>query len=162
MGRQAVEGVIARQPSRGHDHERAWTLPDVAGSAEVVIRETDALRALLRARGASRRAPVRLEFDGLSESEGRLAGERLTRWRLECGCTWGAVATVAGLVVMATWLVLRFDVTSVAFVLRLPVAIGAVVACAGLGKAVGVARARWRFRREVNALLARVSPMGEG
>jgi hypothetical protein len=63
---------------------------------------------------------------------------------------------------MATWLVLRFDVTSVAFVLRLPVAIGAVVACAGLGKAVGVARARWRFRREVNALLARVSPMGEG
>jgi len=118
----------------------------------IVIDSVAAMRDVPR-RG---KGPLVLQLPGLPAEEAAAAGERLNRYRTECGCSAGAHLMTIAFVLSLAVAVLA-DGASRALFLHLPLALPAALVGAGVGKAGGIALARRRARREIADLLARVT-----
>jgi predicted phage tail protein len=84
----------------------------------------------------------------------------LDAYRRDCGCSTGgafSLLAIAGVLAWRGWsLAQGGTVTAGAGVVALLVALGAGILMGGVGKAVGLARARARFRRAVARLVDRI------
>lgn len=119
--------------------------------APLVVGEVEQLRALLRSNALYSKQPLIFALAALSPQENFAFAERLNQYRQECGCSLGAQCMAASLILSTAWVVDRSSL--VALWWQIPVALAAALLCAGGGKAVGIARARRKLRREVNFFL---------
>jgi hypothetical protein len=129
--------------------------PLLAGDAGLVIDDADGLRALRRSRDLYSSRPVAIRLPGLTPAQAAEIGERLQRDRTECGCALGAKSFFAGLAVTVVLTLTRPE-RPPALPWRVLLALVFAVACAGAGKAAGIASARRRLRREIDRLLVMI------
>ena len=127
-------------------------MADAATGPVIVIDSVAALQDVARF-GKGR---LVLQLPGLPAEEAAATGERLNRYRTECGCSAGArlMMTAFGLSLTIAVLV---DGASRALFLHAPLAFPAAVVGAGVGKARGIALARRKARREISDLFARLA-----
>jgi len=101
------------------------------------------------------RQRVILNIPGLADA--RAGGERLNRYRHECGCSAGAWAMTAAFVMVLIWLMMHYGPFNLATLKRMPIAIVGAILSAAVIKAVVIARSRSRARREVALILAKTA-----
>jgi len=137
---------------------RGGPTPAFCPTAEVypllIIRESAHLRALLSTRAILSPGSVVLELPGLSAEAARAAAERIVGYSNECGCSLSAKCMVAGFALAVAWLALRYGALTTNFLWRLPLGLLCAFAGAGIGKSIGVVRARARLKSEIAKLIA--------
>ncbi len=152
----------ARSGKRGFcsAHRSCWKARDgrdrteyeaPATRAPLVVGEVEQLPALLRSNALYSKQPLIFALAPLAPQENFAFAERLNQYRQECGCSLGAKCMAASLILSAAWVVDRSSLVTLWW--QIPVALAAALLCAGAGKAVGIARARRKLRREVNFFL---------
>lgn len=119
-------------------------------TAPLVVRDVAELQAL---RVRLPRSPVALQLPGIAPDEARAAGERIESYRNECGCDLGAKCMALGFFATLAALVLRHGIAGWTLVTAVLWAALCSVMCAGVGKAIGIARARTGLRREIDRLI---------
>jgi hypothetical protein len=98
------------------------------------------------------------EFDlpGLSAPEASQAVERLSAYRDECGCSMGAWFGTGALVAAVAWFVFNPPSGVWAISLQLVSSLVVLMAATGIGKTLGVLRARGALHREIDSLQLRL------
>jgi hypothetical protein len=132
------------------------------GTPPVVISDPAQLRVLAAPGGLSRAPPLVLALPQLTPVEAFTTAERMTRLAQECGCTHGALAMSAGSALLLAWLVVDHGFSPLPLLRHLLLLIPVALLSAGAGKAAGLLIARWRWRRELQALLQLVEARIEG
>lgn len=157
--RQPSSDVVGPSAARASHSAAVWP----AERRVLVIRDLAALRALLRRpqvvkRGA--RGPVLLDVPGATPEERETWRATLDAYRRDCGCAMGGVFSVTTIAVVLAWrgwsLRHAGSVTVAAVLGAVLVALGTAILMGGVGKAVGLARARARFCRAIARLIDRI------
>jgi hypothetical protein len=120
----------------------------------VVIGSVAELQAFASSPGFVSKRQLALRIPEMSPQEAFVSSERLNTYRSECGCSFGARAMTAAFVFALALLVVVYGPLSVALLVHLPLAIGAAVLFAVLGKFAGIAAGRRRARREAARIIA--------
>ena len=97
---------------------------------------------------------INLQLPTLSNQENKDYQDKLTRYHNDCGCAVGTIITVLSIFIYLVSLVIQkintgvlsFGLNSVAFL------IGLFVVSAGVGKAIGLLNAKFRYRIIINEL----------
>ena len=97
-----------------------------------------------------------LKFDDLPAGELTGLNERLASFQKECGCSFGAKMSVTTLIGSVLGLFL-LDGFSWSYLVHLPLAAVTTFLAAGLGKLIGIKRARRNFDREIDSLILKFS-----
>ena len=125
--------------------------PKLRASVTYTVRsESDliGLRQTLSLSKFGRRQQITLLLPGLESAKRSQYEQSLNRLLRECGCSWGAAFA---LVSVGTVLVLRLvhspSVSFSYFLISLLFALALMVPAAGIGKILGLLRARCRFKR---------------
>jgi len=131
-------------------------VPSSDRSVTLKIKSADDLRALEKdARTRRRRAKaVALELPGMKAEDQRRAERRINKAYFACGCAEATVLGLVGLAASIGWLVLqKGGVAALPWTSwLLPLVV--FVAATGIGKWLGLVRARFALRREVENLIA--------
>ena len=120
----------------------------------IVIRDPSALSAFAVSRAFASTQPLVLQLPGMTPAHAFAAAERINVARAACGCALGAQAMAGAFVVTLALLMIRYGPFTLDMLERTPIALGAAFVFAAFGKAIGVARARARARREVAHILS--------
>lgn len=128
------------------------------GAAPLVIADFSELRAFSGTRDFTSSRPLVLNVPGIPPVEAFALAERLNRDRAECGCSFGAKAMTAGLGLTVGGLMVVYGPLTLAFLERSPISLAVALACAGVGKVVGIGLGRRRARRNVAHILETFNP----
>jgi hypothetical protein len=162
---KTVGGVAAQQfqdwPGRLRQHTGGVVM-DVDSMAEtaepVMTVRTPHELALLRTRQFLQdRRSFELDLPGLSAPEASQAVARLSAYREECGCSMGAWFGTAALVAAVGWFFLRPPSGIGAISLQIVLSLVVLITATGIGKTLGILRARGALHREIDALQLRLS-----
>jgi hypothetical protein len=115
----------------------------------ILITGPDELRAFAASRAFASNQPVIIRLNGRSLAADASASERINKDRAACGCALGAQAMAAAFLITLALLMSLYGPFTLATLARTPIALAAALVFAGLGKAVGMAKARNRARREI-------------
>jgi hypothetical protein len=97
-----------------------------------------------------------LRLEGLSPEATQVWQQRLNRYYLECGCSAGAVVLLAAMLVYGLYLLVPFTPSIGGWFAKMATGCGLAVLAAGVGKALGLLRARHRLRQAIRELLTAV------
>jgi hypothetical protein len=120
----------------------------------LIIREISQLRILYSPSALRPPRALVIELPGLSTEEAHAASERILSYGRECGCSLGANCMAAAFGFAVIWLAFRYGVWTSQFIRHLPWALLCAFAGAGLGKWLGIARARARLKKQIGKLIA--------
>jgi hypothetical protein len=156
MGRRAHAGLPA---SKVRTFEQSPTATQTRRPDVVNRSSRDEMRRRTEEDALRRELPTSLrpmDLQHLSDPELRRVAQALHRDRTACGCRAGEAMTMASLIGVAVWVVVAgLPQTPESRAIALGVAIGAVVLGAVVGKLLGIAVARMRYRRLVGSLQGR-------
>lgn len=130
-------------------------VPAASGAKILRLRTADDLVSARDRHVGLRHQQVVLDLPGLTADERTDTAHTLTELLDECGCDTGARAMVAGAVLVLAGAVVVTGGRLLPTLALSPFAVVGAVVGAGAGKAYGLARSRRRFRREIDALLAK-------
>jgi hypothetical protein len=132
---------------------KAQTVLTIRGVADL-----DMLNPYHRARVGFRR--IKLDVPGVSDVDRELQEQRINRDYFACGCAEATIFTLIALVAAPVWLVFSLGWEAITW-RHAAYALGSVVLASGVGKGIGVMRARHRLRREVEWLRHLLRPRAE-
>ena len=121
----------------------------------VVIRDANDLHAIRGNPAILKRRPLIIDLPRLTGEQSRTAAERLAAYAAECGCSMGAKCMTVAAVCAVSWLLYGYGLTT-HLLWRLPWTLLFVIAAAGAGKAIRIARSRTQLRNEITSLIERV------
>jgi hypothetical protein len=145
--------IAASSTNRQYGFARRFAMKRVlkqAVRAPIIIEDPGQLQAFAASRAFASNRPLILTIPGLPSADALSIGERLNKDRAACGCSTGAWAMAVAFAVVLAMIVLSHGLFTVETLIRLPIAAATAIVFAGLGKAIGMAVARQRARREVS------------
>ena len=119
------------------------------------VAELDLLNPYRRSRPRFRR--IKLDVSGVSDADRALREQRLNRYYFACGCPEATIFTLIALVAASAWLILGPGWSALTWQ-HAAYALAAVALASGAGKGLGVMRARYRLRSEVENLRQLLRP----
>jgi hypothetical protein len=119
-------------------------------NAHQVILDEDGLKNLL---AVTPKQPLELRLAALGVQESTEWQDKLESLRRECGCSMGTVFTILGLAAYLVFLLLGGARTLHHVWTAVLAGFGVVFVSAGMGKAIGISRARNKLQKAVEQLL---------
>ncbi len=78
--------------------------------------------------------------------------KRLTQYKNECGCSLGARFMLAAFAASAIFVIRQYGILSMGFLTHVPLVVVTPILAAGVGKAIGILYARYRYKQLLKQL----------
>jgi hypothetical protein len=145
-GETSMDTVVSNQ-----SHSSTLTLTDTP----LVLHTLEELQALQTRNKGLRGRPVQLALPCLKPDEAIHYGMRLSRLVSECGCSAGAIASSATIVAVSLWQWVNPPQDAMQIATRIAASLAIIIVAGGLGKLLGLKRARRALAQEIAAISAK-------